>query len=407
MKRTSALGPLKFGTILSLPRAKGFTFAGIPARMQLQGAALAVTLVIVAKTGSYTVAGILVAALTIGRAISAPALSRLVDKHGQFAIMSFTLLVQFAATALLAAGATWGWNIWLLGILAALMGLSTGAPPAFIRARWVGLVRSRPELDTAFAWESLIESFGVAVTPLIIVWFVDLSGPVSGLIFLAIIGVVGGYALFLQRGSEPKIVRKEDGRRVPISRRAAALIVVFTLYYLSAAIAMGAYNILAVEQGETSEIPGYTGYVLASFAVGTMVGAILYGSINWNQDPSRRFGLIIPLFAATTLTIPFLEGSLLLLVASFIIGLPFIAILTSTNRAVQEVAPAGRVTEMLAWLATALGVGIALGNLFAGVFVDLGGYLAVSYVLIASGALGIVTLLVQLLFFRNREVHEA
>src|SRR5690606_575247 len=156
----------------------------------------------------------------------------------------------------------------------------------------------------------LVESFGVAITPIILVAIAGATSPTVGLIFLAILGVIGGCALYLQRGTEPAINRTVDGNRVPTPRHTTIRIVIFTVYYLCAAVAMGALNIIAVEQGDHSEIPGYTGILLAVFALGTMAGAIVYGSINWTVSPARRLRIIMPFFALTTIATPFLDGSL-------------------------------------------------------------------------------------------------
>ena len=396
-----------YGAILRLPGALGFTLAGIPARMHLQGAALAITLLIVAQTGSYALAGGLVAAFTIARGISGPWLSRMVDRRGQFAVMSVATITQAVLTVLLAFGTVWGWNFWVLGALAAAAGLSSGAPPAYIRARWVGVITHRRQLDTAFAWESMVESFGVAITPIILVAVAGASNPLVGVLFLAAISIVGGCALYLQRATEPKVTRHGDQARVQIPRDVVIRVFVLTIYYFCASVAMGVWNIIAVEQGEHSDVPGLTGWVLSSFAVGTMIGAFIYGAIRWRIRPEQRLVVIMPLFFLSTLVTPFLEGSSLLIGASFLVGLPFIAILTSTNLAVQDVSPKGRLTEMLAWLAASVGVGVSTGNLLGGVVIDTWGFVACSMLLLGAGTLGLVTLAVQLARSRSAGIGDA
>lgn len=391
----------KFRSLLRLPGTAAFTAAGAIARMPLQGAALAVTLAVVFQTGSYATAGLLVGVLTVARGISAPSLSRLVDRYGQFSVMSIVVIGQFVSFGLLTVGIALDWSLWALTGLAALTGLGSGAPHAYVRARWAQAVESRSQLDTAFAWESLVESLGVAVTPLILVALVDLVSPFAGLVFLTVVAVAGGLALYLQRSTEPPVVRTSSGGRVPIGPGSARLIAVYASYCFGAAFTLGGISIVAVEQGEASPIPGFAGLLLTSFASGTMLGAFLYGSMNWRHGPARRLRVIIPVFAATTLTMLFLEGSPLLLLGAFVIGIPFIALLTSTNRAVQEVAPKGRLTEMLAWLATAQGIGLALGSLLAGAAIDRSGYQTAALVFVLSGAIVLVALACETLFFRG------
>lgn len=390
----------RYSTILRLPGAAAFTSAGILARMPFQGAALAVTLAVVMNDGSYVTAGLLVAVMTIGRAISAPTMSRLVDHYGQAAVMIYGVSVQFITFGALTFGIALDWSLVLLNAFALVTGLAFGAPHAYVRARWVHIAGNRRQLDTAFAWESMIESFGVALTPLIIVLLVNAVSPLAGLVFLTAVTAVGGVALYTQKRTEPPVVRNETGGRVRIAGRTARRILVFTAYNFSGSFVMGSLSIIAVQQEEATSISGYSGFVLTSFALGTLVAAYAYGAVSWKRTPDMRLRAIVPVFALTVLTVPFLENSLLLLAAAFIIGFPFIGILTSSNRAVQEVAPKGRLTELLAWLGFAQATGVALGSLLMGIAIDGHGYVVAALVLTLAGAFAMLALAYDVIVYR-------
>lgn len=381
-----------YGTVLRIPGAAAFTSAGILARMPLQGGALAITLAVVLQGGSYALAGLLVAMLTIGRAISAPVLSRLVDLRGQAAVMTFGVLGQFLSLGALTFGVLYDWHLAWLIIFSAMTGLTNGAPHAYVRARWVNVTDNRKQLDTAFAWESMIESFGVALTPLILVLLINTIAPIAGLAFLAVITIVGGIALYSQKRTEPAVVRSESGRSVPIGGRRMRRILMFASYNFCGSFAMGAISILGVQQEEATGIAGYSGFALTSFALGTLVAAFLYGLVNWQLPPDLRLRAIMPFLALTVLALPLIENSPLFLVTAFAIGFPFIGILTSSNRAVQEVAPQGRLTELLAWLAFAQATGIAVGNLLVGIAIDGYDYVVAALATTLIGAFGMIVL---------------
>lgn len=398
----AAFDPRRFGEVLRLPGAAAFSSAGFLTRIPLSGATLAITLAVVHQTGSYATAGLLVGLFAISRAASAPILSRVVDRYGQFAVMLLATMYQLSLLAVLTAGIFLDWHLAVLGTIAAFAGLGTGSPPAFVRARWAGVARSPQQLSTAFAWESLVESTAFTLAPLVIVLLVGSMSPLAGMVFVVAMVGISGTALYLQRGTQPPVVREPDGGRQKVGRRATAIVVVCAAYYFSASFAMGALDIIAVAQGEVVTIVGFTGIVLAVGSIGKMIGAIVYGSLQWRHTPQQRMLVIAPLFALAALLVPVIGGSSLLIVAAFVIGPIYSAALTSANLVVQSSVPKGRLTELLAWMFAAFGVGVAAGNYFAGLAVEYGGFTAAAWVYAGSGALLVLTLAIDLLFLRRR-----
>jgi hypothetical protein len=62
----------KYGSLLSIPGARGFVVAGFLARMPMSMCGLGYVLMIVALTGSYGLAGAVAATLTLSQALTAP-----------------------------------------------------------------------------------------------------------------------------------------------------------------------------------------------------------------------------------------------------------------------------------------------------------------------------------------------
>src|ERR1700723_4241304 len=72
-----------YGDIFSIPRAWGFSVAGVIGRLPMSMYGLGTVLLISAGTGRYGLAGTVAAVSALGNAFCAPQLGRLVDRLGQ------------------------------------------------------------------------------------------------------------------------------------------------------------------------------------------------------------------------------------------------------------------------------------------------------------------------------------
>lgn len=397
----AAFDPRRFGEVLKLPGTAKFSAAGFLTRVPLAGAGLGITFAVVHQTGSYSVAGLLVAFFAITRALSAPILSRIVDRHGQFRVMLPATMYQLILLAVLTAGIYLEWHFAAQAALAALAGFGSGSPPAYVRARWSSAVQNPQQLSTAFAWESLIESTAFSLTPLAIVGIIGFTDPIAGMVFVVAMVGISGSLLYTQRKSEPPVVREADGKRQKVGSLGTAMVFISGAYYFCVSFAAGALDIIAVAQGEVIAIAGFTGIVLAVGSIGKMIGAITYGSVQWKWDPRQRMYGLVPCFVAATLLLPLIGDSAWMILAAFALGPFYSAILTSANLAVQVSVPRGRLTEMLAWMFASMGAGIALGNFATGVAIDAGGFALASWVYVGSAALMVLTLIIDVAFFRK------
>ena len=127
-----------------------------------------------------------------------------VDRLGQSAVMVPATVVSVAAFLVLIAAANGDWPAWTL-FLAALAAAAMPSIPAMVRARWSELFRDRPELNTAYAFESAADelvyiagaspSVGLAVSLF----------PEAGMLASTALLAAGTAAFLLQRSTEPKV----------------------------------------------------------------------------------------------------------------------------------------------------------------------------------------------------------
>src|SRR6516162_11610166 len=84
--------------ILRLPGALAFSATGFLARMPMSMFSLGTVLLIAATTGRYGLAGLVAAVGSVGYALGAPQIARLIDRFGQARVLRPQVAVFGAAT---------------------------------------------------------------------------------------------------------------------------------------------------------------------------------------------------------------------------------------------------------------------------------------------------------------------
>jgi hypothetical protein len=115
------------------------------------------------------------------------------------------------------------------------------------------------------------------------------------------------------------------------------------------------------------------GFILGCYAAGSAVGGVWYGSRTWRSPVHRRFAITLCLVVAGTATFWAMPGLAVLAVVIFFCGFAISPTLIAGFSLIDGQAAAGRRTEGLTWLTSAISVGVAGGSAVAGQLVDHGG----------------------------------
>lgn len=142
-----------YSEIFQAPGTKGFAAAAFIARLPIAMAPIGIVAMLSQTHGEYWLAGAVSATYALVNAFLSPQISRLVDRLGQSRVAVPTTLVSVLSFATLIAAANQHWPVWTL-FLSALLAAAMPSIPALVRARWTEIFRNRPELNTAFAFES-------------------------------------------------------------------------------------------------------------------------------------------------------------------------------------------------------------------------------------------------------------
>jgi MFS family permease len=358
--------------VLRLPGAASFSAAGVVARLPISMLGIGIVLLSVEATGSYAVAGWVAATYGVVQAVASPVVARAVDRAGQARVMRPAIGVHVLGLVLLIVCAQARAPRWTLFAAVAVTGATIGSLGSLVRARWSFLLSDHPRrpalVHRAYSLESVLDEVVFIVGPILVTLLATQVSPAAGLAAAACAVAVGGVWLLAQHRTEPPpsgghAAHQRGGMNLPG-------LGVLVLAFACIGVVFGSVEVLTIAFTDEQGVPGRAGAVLAAFAFGSMLAGIAYGAVHWQSAPSRRF-LAAVLLLAVGLSPALLASSVLSLAAVVLLaGVAISPMLISGNALVQELLPAGRLTEGLSWVSTGLGIGIAAGAAAAGVAVD-------------------------------------
>jgi MFS family permease len=371
-----------YSEIFRAPGAKGFAAAGFVARLPIAMAPIGIVAMLSQTHGEYWLAGTVSATFALANAFVAPQVSRLVDRLGQMRIVVPTTVISVLAFAILIAAANRDWPIWTL-FVSALLAAAMPSIPAMVRARWTEIFRDRPEMNTAFAFES-------AADELVYIALFPEAGMLASTLFLAF----GSTAFILQRSTEPQVRPVGHGSRGSAIRLRPVQIITFALIFIGATFATTEVSTVAI----TKELgqPGTASLVIGVYALGSFVVGIIVGALNLKAPLQRQLAIAIAIIALTTLPLLVADTVPLLALAVFVSGVAISPTFITAFGLIERHVPEAMLTEGITWVTTGIGIGMALGSFAAGSVVDAFGAQNGFWVSVAAGGVALVTVLLGL-----------
>ena len=338
--------------------------------------------------GSYTLAGAVSAVNIIALAVFAPLLARLVDRFGQLKIMGPALTMSAIATTVMFVATYYVAPPWIVFISAAIAGGTWGSPGALVRARWIRTTETVAQLNSAFALESAVDEFVYIVGPVIATVLGTILHPTTGLAVSVLFLLVGGSLFLAQRSSEPdpvdRSVQVDEAGNVIRQRSLLFLpaMIVLMLTYAGMGAQFGANDIAVVAFTKELGVPAMAGVLLAMFSVGSFISALIYGARTWRRSLWSLFAIGVVALAIGMSAYLLARSILTLGIIMLISGIACAPTMTNVNMMVTKSVPRHRQTEGLAWLSTAINLGVSLGSSASGPAVDRYGSTG-AYVMIA------------------------
>lgn len=379
-----------YSEIFRAPGAKGFAAAGFVARLPIAMAPIGIVAMLSQTHGEYWLAGAVSATYALTNAFLAPQISRLVDRLGQTRIVVPTTILSVLAFVILIAAANQHWPTWTL-FVSALLAAAMPSIPAMVRARWTEIFRDRPEMNTAFAFESaadeLVYVAGASLSVGLSVALFPEAGMLASTLFLAF----GSMAFILQRSTEPRVRPVGHGSRGSAIRLRAVQIITFALIFIGATFATTEVSTVAI----TKELglPGAASLVIGVYALGSFVVGIIIGTLNLKTPLQHQLAIAIAVITLTTLPLLIADTVPLLVLAVFASGVAISPTFITAFGLIERRVPEAMLTEGITWVTTGIGIGMALGSFAAGAVVDAFGAQNGFWVSVASGGLALTTVL--------------
>ncbi len=369
--------------ILSIPGALRFSVAGVFARFPMALVGISTILLIKILYGNYALAGAVSAAGVIAFAVGTPILSRMVDTYGQARVMIPALIVSASAMGALTALALLHYPAWTLMVAAAIGGGTSGSMGALVRARWAYVTDKPWQIQAAYSMEAALDELVFVIGPVVATLLSTAVHPAAG-IWLAIVLVVAGGLWFLSQKSTEPPVSKRQRVRGERSVMLNPVMVVLCLSYVGAGALFGANDLAVVAFTEARGVPSLAGVILAIFALGSLFGALVYGSRTWAWPLWKLLAVGVLALTLGVSTFVFATSLPILALIMLITGLAIAPTMTNVATVVQRIMPPTRLTEGLAWTITAMNVGVSIGAALAGPAVDSSGAKGGFLVAIAS-----------------------
>ena len=358
----------RYRAAFAAPPLRHTFLVSIIGRLPIGLTGLAILLLVQTATGSFARGGFAAGCYVTGLAVAAPALGRMIDRHGPRAVLLVCALAFPASLSLL-----------VYASAAAVLGLEMAAaaaagaffPPITVCMRTY-LRRALSQealLSAAFSAESVLIEVIFILGPLIVAGFAAAAAPALAVCFSAGCGLVG--TLIFMRS--PAVLgwriepRSRAGLLGPLARRDFAQLVAIVLCF---ATAFGFLEIGITAYAIQTSGAAFAGVLLGLMSAGSALGGLAYGSRAWHAPLARQFAVALALTAAglAVLAIPWRPW--LFAAWAVLAGIAIAPALIIQSMLVTKTAAAEHSTEAFTWATSALLAGVGLGLAFGGMLLE-------------------------------------
>ncbi|WP_225858924.1 MFS transporter [Streptomyces albicerus] len=380
-----------YAAVFRMPHATRTFTAALVGRLSYGMVSLAVMLAVSRATGSYAVAGAVMALFGAASVFLSPLRAALVDRHGpRRALLPMASLYAGLLGTLAAVSWRPGAPAAVLGAVAVAAGACTPPLGATMRAVWGELITDRRLLQRAYSLDGVAEELLFVSGPLLVGVVVRFAPPAAGVAASALLVGLGTLAFVTSPAVKSVAVRAS---RAGARMRGARGLVQPVVVAAGVGLALGAVDLLVLAFAEQRHHGDEAvAWVLAALSAGSAVGGLLNGAVNWRTSARVRLPLLAVGLALALGAAGLAPGLLTLSAAVAVAGLFVAPALTTSYLLADESAPPGSRVQAGAWVNTAVNAGSSAGAAAVGLLV---GRLPLAVCFVASGATALVAALVS------------
>ncbi|MEX2197653.1 MAG: MFS transporter [Burkholderiales bacterium] len=340
-------------------------------RLPIGIAGLAILLLVQSLEQSYATAGLVAACYVGGLASASPLLGRLIDRIGPRPVLAACAIVYPAALSLLIVTAHAGYTTTYGVLFAALAGASfppvTACQRAWLRQR----LGDDPLFTAALSLDALIVELVFIIGPLLVALLVAVASPAAAVGAAAVCGLAGSLQFTRAQALRTwRVVARESGPLLgPLGeQRFPVLLFLITCYATVFGIVEIGVTAFARETGS----PALAGVLLAVMSIGSVLGALVYGSRHWHQPLVHQFSYSLAVMGAGILPLALATQPTLFGLWCAVAGIAMTPTLIVQSTLVARTVRVEFATEGFTWSATALLAGVSLGLAVGGLLLESG-----------------------------------
>jgi MFS family permease len=362
---TSGVSLTPYRQALASPALRTALVLGILVRAPVFASGVLLTVHVVAGLGhSYAAAGFVGAVSTLAFAISGPWRGRLLDRFGLRRVILPSIIVAVVCWSI--APFVSYWPLVMLAFVAGILVI-----PAFSIMRQAVIAAVPEDLRrTGIALDSAAVELSFMLAPALAVWAATQWSTAWVLLWTQMIGVGAGIVLFVV---DPPL-RGEGEAEVGsarVSRRSwfSGPFVAVCLAGAATTVVLSGSDIGIVATMREFDATSRIGLVLALWALGSLIGGLLYGALPRPVPAPWLLGGL----AVVTQPMALAHSPWGLAWLSFVAGLLCAPTITATVDQASRLVPAEARGEAMGWHASFMTTGSAMGAPLAGFAIDRGG----------------------------------
>jgi MFS family permease len=366
---------MTYRRILSAPHVLQLTIASVVARLPAGMTGIAFVIYVHDRTGSFGAAGAVAGAGTIGLALTAPVLGRLVDRRGPRPVLvPAAALAAAALTGIVVVGDMGGSTVALVA-LAAFAGAAMPPVGGLLRHLWPDLVEEELLVNAYVVDSILIEAVFVS-GPLLTGLLAATAGPAAAILVAAGLGLIGA-VWFVAVPPLDRVEPTPSHHQTRAGALASPTIRLLVFTGIPVGSTFGALDVALPAFGAAHGSSALGGPFAASLALGSALGALVYGwapeRFGTPAQTSVRLAVFQPLICLPLLLAPTVG---VMLALGVLAGTYIAPTITARTQLAREAMPPGTGTEVFTWLSLSLMIGASAGSAVAGPIVQAGGWRA-------------------------------
>lgn len=366
-------------------------------RLPLAMSQLGTLLLVSTASGSYGLGGLSAGALAVANAVGAPLAGSLADRVGQRPVVLVQSLLGATGLALLVAVVGGDAAPTTVVLTAAATGLVLPQVGPLARVRWRPMTRAtgahqRRLVDAAFSYEGAADEASFAIGPALVGLSVAAFSPGGAMLLAAVLLAVFGSAFALDPSARLTHAAEQPAGS---GRLLGAAFLVLAGAQVSIGMLFGATQTGATVLATDAGTPGTAGLVHATLGVGSAVAGLATAYVPERIGHERR--ALVAAWALLALSLPLLvvDSLATTTMTVLVLGVAVAPYMIAVFSLAERVVPPARVGAAMTTLASATGLGYALGSSLAGSLADESGSTAAFAVTVGATGLAVALMTTQ------------